>query len=86
MQAVAAPRAVQLPYAPERNPVARCFRELRRALEGRVYATLQAKQEALEPILEAWQADPKRVHRLCGWNWIRDALETLPANSQVIQS
>ncbi len=51
MQAVAAPRVVQPPYAPELNPVERFFRELRRAVEGRVYPDLQAKQEALEPIL-----------------------------------
>ena len=77
MQAVAAPRVVQPPYAPELNPVERFFRELRRAIEGRVYPTLQAKQEALEPVLNAWQADPERVKRLCGWKWIRKALEDL---------
>ena len=33
-----APRVVQPPYAPELNPVARFFRELRRALEGRVHS------------------------------------------------
>ena len=46
MQAVDAPRVVQPPYAPELNPVERFFRELRRAVEGRVYPDLQAKQEA----------------------------------------
>ena len=80
VQALAAPRVVQPPYAPELNPVERFFRELRRALEGRVYPTLQAKQEALEPVLKAWQAQPERVKRLCGWDWIREALEALPAN------
>ena len=62
----------------------RFFRELRRALEGRVYPDLQAKQEALEPILKAWQADPKRVRQLCGWRWIREALKALPAATQVV--
>ena len=81
MQAVAAPQVVQPPYAPELNPVERFFRELRRALEGRVYPDLQAKQEALEPILNAWQADPERVKRLCGWDWIRKALGDLPADT-----
>ena len=57
------------------------FRELRRAIEGRVYPTLQAKQEALEPVLNAWQADPERVQRLCGWKWIRKALEDLSDNT-----
>ena len=78
MQALDAPQVVQPPYAPELNPVERFFQELRRALEGRVYPTLQAKQEALEPILNAWQADPERVRRLCGWRWIRDTLQALP--------
>ena len=72
---------VQPSYAPELNPVERFFRELRRAIEGRIYADLQAKQDALEPILKAWQADPKRVRQLCGWCWIREALTNLPANT-----
>ena len=45
MQAVDAPQVVQPPYAPELNPVERFFRELRRAIEGKVYPTLQAKQD-----------------------------------------
>ena len=62
----------------------RFFQELRRALGDRVYPTLEAKQEALEPILRAWQADPERVKQLCGWRWIRKALTDLPADTQVI--
>ena len=86
MQAVDAPQVVQPPYAPELNPVERFFRELRRAIEGRVYPDLQAKQDALEPILNAWQAAPERVQRLCGWPWIRKALKDLPNEDEVIQS
>ena len=56
MQAVDAPRVVQPPYAPEPDPVERFFRELCRAIEGRAYPSLQAKQKALEPILNACQA------------------------------
>ena len=86
MQAIEAPQVVQPPYAPELNPVERFFQELRRALGDRVYPTLAAKQTVLEPILEAWQADPERVKQLCGWRWIRKALTDLPADTQVIQS
>ena len=77
MQAVDAPWVVQPPYAPELNPVERFFRELRRAIEGKVYPTLQAKQAALEPVLNTWQADLERVRRLCGWQWIRKAFKNL---------
>ena len=48
--------------------------------------TGEVKQEALEPILRAWQTDPARVRQLCGWHWIREALKVLPADTQVIQS
>ena len=48
--------------------------------------SLQAQQDALEPILQAWQADPERVRQLCGWTWIRKALTKLPADTQVIQA
>ncbi len=82
VQALAAPREVQPPYAPELNPVERFFQALWRALEGRVYPDPQAKQAALEPILNLWQADPERMKQLCGWGWIRDTLEALPADTQ----
>ena len=52
-------------------------------LGDRVYPTLEAKKEDLEPILRAWQAAPERVWQLCGWEWIRDALTHLPADTQV---
>jgi hypothetical protein len=81
LQALAAPQVVQPPYAPELNPVERFFQELRRALGDRVYPTLEAKKEALEPILRAWQADPARVRQLCGWGWIRETLTDLPADT-----
>ena len=77
---------VQLPHAPEWNPVEGFFRELRWAVKGWVYPDLQTKQDALEPVLKAWQADPKRVKQLCGWRWIRDALTKLPTDTEVIQS
>ena len=82
MQAVDAPRVVQPPHAPEPDPVERFFRELRRAVEGRVHPDLQAKQAALEPILNAWRADPERVKKLCGWGWIRKAPTQLPATPE----
>ncbi len=86
VQALPAPQVVQPPYAPELNPVERFFQELRRALGDRVYPTLEAKKEALEPILRAWQADPARVRQLCGWGWIRDTLTALAVDTQVIQT
>jgi hypothetical protein len=49
-------RVVQLPYAPELHRAERSFRELCRALEGRVCPVPQAQQEVLEPILKAWQS------------------------------
>ena len=48
--------------------------------------SLQAQQDALEPILQAWQAESERVRQLCGWAWIRKALTKLPADTQVIQA
>ena len=65
-------------YSPELNPVERVFEELRRGVEGRIYPTLAAKQQAVESILQELTADPARVKHLVGWNWIREALESLP--------
>ncbi|MXZ24975.1 MAG: hypothetical protein F4Y80_08940 [Caldilineaceae bacterium SB0665_bin_21] len=49
----------------------KAFRELCRALEGRVHPTLQAKQDARELILKTR-----------GWDWIRKALTDLSADPQ----
>jgi transposase len=68
----------QPPYSPELNPVERVFEELRSGVEGRIYPTLAAKQQAVENILQELAADPARVKRLVGWNWICEALESLP--------
>jgi hypothetical protein len=66
------------PYAPELNPAERLFEELRRAIEGQVYPTLEAKVAAVTAELLKWEADPARVRRLTGWAWIADALADLP--------
>ncbi len=68
----------QPPAAPELNPVERIFQELRRAVEGLVYATLAEKVAAVERELEALAADPVRLQRLVGWDWIADTLAQLP--------
>ena len=67
-------RVQQPPYAPELNPAERVFEELRRACEGRPYATLDDKVAVVEQTLRELAADPARVQRLTGWAWIRDAL------------
>jgi transposase len=66
------------PYSPELNPVERILEEIRRQVEGRVYATLDAKQAAVEAYLQQLAADPDRVTRLCGWDWLVAALDSLP--------
>jgi hypothetical protein len=50
---------------------------IRARVEGKVYGTLPAKQPAVEAELEKLAADPERVKRLSGWQWIRRALATL---------
>jgi hypothetical protein len=49
-------------------------------VEGRIYETLDAKQEVVEEYLREL-ADPERVQRLCGWSWVREALEQLPSQT-----
>lgn len=71
---------VRLPaYSPELNPAERVFEELRRRVEGRVYASVAAKQAVADAYLAELAADPARVRRLCGWGWLTAALDALPA-------
>jgi hypothetical protein len=65
-------------YSPELNPAERLFEEIRRRFEGTVYATLDAKVADVQAFLEEWDADPPRVRRLCGWDWITAAVAALP--------
>jgi hypothetical protein len=70
---------IQLPrYSPELNPAERLFEEVRRHVEGHVYATLADKVAAVNAFLDELDADPARVRSLCGWNWIDAAIATLP--------
>jgi len=78
MQALKTVRVRQPAYSPEVNPAERIFEEVRRWIEGKVYESVAAKKEAAEGYLRLLEADPERVRRLCGWDWIRDALLALP--------
>lgn len=66
------------PYSPELNPAERVFEEVRREVEGVVYDSIAAKQAVAEQVLAKLAADPERVKRLCGWGWVREALQDLP--------
>ena len=72
----------QPPYAPELQPAERVFEELRRVVEGQVYATLEAKVAAVERELRALAADPERVKSLAGWRWIEEAWAALPPGEE----
>jgi hypothetical protein len=75
------PLVTQPPAAPELNPAERVFQELRRAVEGRTYPTIEAKMAAVEHELQALAADPDRLRRLTGWAWIDEALAPFTVNS-----
>ena len=66
------------PYSPGLNPAERLFEEIRRRVEGRVYATVDDKAAEVQALLEELDADPPRVRRLCGWDWINAAIASLP--------
>jgi hypothetical protein len=72
-------RTVEQPAgAPEVNPAERVFEELRRGIEGRVYATLAEKKAAVEVRVNELAAAPERIRQLAGWEWIRAARAALP--------
>lgn len=79
---IGVPLITQPPAAPELNPAERVFEELRRAVEGRTYASLAEKMAVVERELAALAADPHRLRRLTAWAWIADALaQPFPAPS-----
>jgi hypothetical protein len=74
VRAVGLPLLEQPPYAPELNPAERVFEHLRAGIEGRVYPSIAEKLYTVETMLEELDADPARVKRLIGWQWIQTAL------------
>jgi hypothetical protein len=61
-------------YSPELNPAERVFEEVRRAIEGEVYGTIERKMAAVESFLTELAGDPARVRRLVRWDWLVTAL------------
>jgi hypothetical protein len=80
VRGVGLPLVALPPYSPELNPAERVFQELRRAVEGLVYADIEQKMAAVEAALAELAADPARVRQLVGWGWIIQALDGLPAH------
>ena len=77
---VGLPLVIQPVAAPELNPAERVFEEIRRRVEGRVYATLADKVAEVEAYLQELVAAPERIRSLAGWAWIRQTL--LPAENR----
>jgi DDE superfamily endonuclease len=82
VRAVGLPTVALPPYSPELNPAERLFAEVRRRVEGTVYATLADKLDAVEAVLRELDADPARVRQLCGWDWLTAAQDALPASEE----
>ncbi len=78
VRAVGLPLVALPPYSPELNPAERLFEEVRRRVEGQVYATLADKVDAVQAFLHELDADPARVRQLCGWDWLTAAHDALP--------
>jgi transposase len=78
VRAVDLPQIALPPYSPELNPAERVFQELRRAIEGKPYPTLDAKLAAVEEELAKWDADLERVRSLTYYPWIQANLASLP--------
>ncbi len=69
------------PYSPELDPAERIFEEVRRRVEGKVYEDLEAKRREAESYLQELRGAPERVKSLCGWGWLREALQSLPTHA-----
>ncbi len=63
----------QTSYSPELKPAERVFEYLRAQIEGKTYGSLEAKKAAVEAELKKLAADPEKVKRLAGWEWILGA-------------
>ena len=53
--------------------------EVRRWVEGRIYGSIEEKIEAVNAYLRRLESDPGRVRSLAGWDWIEEAVQSLPS-------
>jgi len=74
---VGLPIAYLPPFSPELNPAERIFEEVRRWVEGKLYATLDDKVKAVEHYLQELAQEPERVKKLAAWQWIIDGIQSL---------
>lgn len=66
------------PYSPELNPVELLWHELReKQCANRVFDSLEAVCHEVEEGLLRFQSHPDAVSRLCGWPWIKDAINSI---------
>ncbi len=71
----------QPPYAPELNPAERVFEAVRQEVEGIIYESLEAKQQAVDQFLKKLLTEPEKIRSLAGWEWIRREIEKLPKSA-----
>ena len=81
LEEAAPARAFLPPYSPELSPAERLFEEVRRHVEGRLYASIEDKRQTAEAYLTELAKDEERVKSIAGWHWIQHALDTLPEQS-----
>ncbi len=78
---VSVKRIEQPPYSPELNPAERIFEYLRAKVEGKLYGTISAKKAAIEAELKGLAADPTKIQRLAGWDWIQKSVNDLTSSN-----
>ena len=50
------------------------------ANQAGIVGSIEEKVEAVNSYLERLESDPRRVRSLAGWDWIDDAIESLPSS------
>ena len=59
------------PYAPQLNPIAHVWDELReKFFHNRVFDSLDALEDQLGLGLKTWEKNPETVRTIVSWDWI----------------
>ena len=79
------PLIAQPPFRPAVHPADRVVEEVRRAVAGKGDATRGEHDAAVRAVRAAVDADPARLRRLAGWQWldIDQPLAALPDHQQI---
>lgn len=57
-------------YSPDFNPQERMFQEIKKAMKGKLFKTIEPIEQLIEKEVKELEARPDKVKKITAWHWI----------------